>query len=229
MKARFALLGLPALSVAVILAGCGGGGKMSADALAKFVDTKIDTTREMSKVRCTKGVAGWDYVCAYDDTRHPNGRMKMALNVDAKRPTEGSGAVPVGDLLPPAPFREPMGREEFVAKANALCAGRSELIRAVPKARDRATLLVRAELLTRIQRSYVRDLSELRPPRDRQQAYDRLWDGAAVILRGMQGFRGAVAERHQAEAVRTAAIAQQGGREYDAAAAELGLACRAVR
>jgi hypothetical protein len=192
------------LVVVLLVAGCG---KSKTAKVEKAVST------EFNGADCKKGSNGWDYEC-----RQPGGK-KFGLKVEGSQPRFASAAVPAGEPLPAVPGHEAEG--PFDERAFAICADRRRMLRGLEQ--DRDSLADRVMTLILLERSKVKLLAKLTPPKEKEAEFHALLSAGREVEAAAVQLRTAVAGRDRTSARRAMRDLDDAGAAEQQAASRLNL------
>ncbi len=210
------VLGLAALAVA----GCGG--RMSASEVANM-QRKLNPTAFADISCATDRSSGWDYVCTYTDT---DGPRKIGVAVRGRHLAEGSGSVPVDDVLPDGPHIKAPTREAYASRVDGVCAERAASVRALPSPKNRYELLDIGERVISLEELEQSRLAGIKPPDDERAGVSVFLRSIDGVQRAIESWRDAFSRRNASDLLKAQSQLASARRASNAAAHKLGLSCR---
>jgi hypothetical protein len=193
------------LACLLLVAGCGGKSKI--EKAEKAVST------EFHGADCKKGSNGWDYECEQADGR------KFGLKMNGSMPRFASAAVAANEPLPALPGHEAEG--PFTERAYAICADRRRMLNELQQ--DRDSLTDRVMTLIMLERTKVKQLEKLSPPKDKQADFHALLSAAREVETAAVQLRTALAANGKVAARRAMRDLDDAGAVEQASAKRLGL------
>jgi hypothetical protein len=165
---RAALFGIVLVAAAITSTSCGSvltsnSEKPSADEVEQALSLN---QAGATAIGCAKEQGGWDYVCTFTDRAGQRKKIGLLMNEDGLE--RSSAAVAVDAQLAPPRAKGDQAFDSWIAQVNSLCHQNLTAIQGVPQPTSPADFGDYARQLSQIGNRYLKALSALPPPPDRE-------------------------------------------------------------